>query len=165
MKNQKGITLVALVVTIVVLLILAGITIALVLNPENSIFGKAKDAKTETHDANVREAVAVAISGAQIEYYDTTSHSAFAEADRASKSAAATKANSLITTELTASGMTEVTSSLTTFIKVDAPAEGATAETSTIAGTINLKFNGTSYKVTVDYTQPTNVEKVKVEVQ
>ena len=33
MKNQKGITLVALVITIVVLLILAGVTISMVMGP------------------------------------------------------------------------------------------------------------------------------------
>lgn len=43
--NEKGITLIALVVTIVVLLILAGISINLVLG-ENGIIKKAKEAKT-----------------------------------------------------------------------------------------------------------------------
>ena len=41
MKNQKGITLIALVVTIVVLLILAGITITYVMS-EGGIFNTAK---------------------------------------------------------------------------------------------------------------------------
>ena len=43
MKKNKGITLVALVVTIVVLLILAGVSINLVLG-NNGIIAKAKDA-------------------------------------------------------------------------------------------------------------------------
>lgn len=43
--NEKGITLIALVVTIVVLLILAGISINLMLG-ENGIIKKAKEAKT-----------------------------------------------------------------------------------------------------------------------
>ncbi len=47
MKNQKGITLIALVVTIVVLLILAGITIVYVLQ-DGSIFQTAKDSAVET---------------------------------------------------------------------------------------------------------------------
>ena len=42
-KGQSGITLVALVVTIVVLLILAGITIALVF-AQNGVVGKAQEA-------------------------------------------------------------------------------------------------------------------------
>ena len=45
MKKNKGITLVALVVTIVVLLILAGVSINLVLG-NNGIIAKAKDAET-----------------------------------------------------------------------------------------------------------------------
>ena len=42
LKKQKGITLIALVVTIVVLLILAGVTISLLLD-ENGIITKSKD--------------------------------------------------------------------------------------------------------------------------
>ena len=49
MKNNKGITLVALVVTIVVLLILAGVSINLVLG-DNGIVKKAQDAKTKTEE-------------------------------------------------------------------------------------------------------------------
>ena len=44
LKKQKGITLIALVVTIVVLLILAGVTISLLLD-ENGIIAKSKDAR------------------------------------------------------------------------------------------------------------------------
>ena len=51
MKNNKGITLVALVVTIVVLLILAGVSINLVLG-NNGIIAKAKDAKTKSTEAS-----------------------------------------------------------------------------------------------------------------
>lgn len=47
-KKENGITLVALVVTIVVLLILAGVSISLVLG-NNGIIKKAKDAKTQTN--------------------------------------------------------------------------------------------------------------------
>ena len=46
-KKEKGITLVALVVTIVVLLILAGVSINLVLG-ENGLINKAKEAKIRT---------------------------------------------------------------------------------------------------------------------
>ena len=51
MKNNKGITLVALVVTIVVLLILAGVSINLVLG-DNGIVKKAQDAKIKSADAS-----------------------------------------------------------------------------------------------------------------
>ena len=46
-KDEKGITLVALVVTIVVLIILAGITLTLVLG-QNGIVNKAKEARDKT---------------------------------------------------------------------------------------------------------------------
>ncbi len=51
LKNIKGITLVALVVTIVVLLILAGVSINLVLG-NNGIIAKAKDAETKSAEAS-----------------------------------------------------------------------------------------------------------------
>lgn len=48
LRNQKGITLVALVVTIVVLIILATITISVVMNTD--LLGRAEDARE--HQAN-----------------------------------------------------------------------------------------------------------------
>ena len=51
LEKQKGITLVALVVTIVVLLILAGVSINLVLG-DNGIVKKAQEAKTKPEEAS-----------------------------------------------------------------------------------------------------------------
>ena len=45
--NARGITLIALVITIIVLLILAGVTIA-ALSGDNGILTKAKEAKQKT---------------------------------------------------------------------------------------------------------------------
>ena len=56
MKNQKGITLIALVITIIVLLILAGVTIAM-LTGENGILTKAKTADTDTKNAEAAERI------------------------------------------------------------------------------------------------------------
>ena len=56
LKKQKGITLIALVVTIVVLLILAGVTISLLLD-ENGIIAKSKDARTETRVSQIEDEV------------------------------------------------------------------------------------------------------------
>ena len=53
MKNQKGITLVALVVTIVILLILAGISISTLTN--TGIFEKAKDAREKSEVAEKQQ--------------------------------------------------------------------------------------------------------------
>ena len=55
-KNKRGITLIALVVTIVVLLILAGVTISLLLD-ENGIIAKSKEARTETRVSQIEDEV------------------------------------------------------------------------------------------------------------
>ena len=54
LKNKnKGITLVALVITIIILLILAGISISALTN--TGIFGKAKEAKKKSEDATLEQ--------------------------------------------------------------------------------------------------------------
>lgn len=60
MKEQKGITLIALVITIIVLLILAGVSIAM-LTGENGILTKATTAKTKTIEAELKEQVSLAL--------------------------------------------------------------------------------------------------------
>ena len=56
LQTQKGITLLVLVITIIVLLILAGITIG-ALTGENGIINNTKNAKEETEIANEKEIV------------------------------------------------------------------------------------------------------------
>ena len=56
LKNKKGITLIALVVTIVVLLILAGVTISLLLD-ENGIIAKSKDARNANRAGAIKEEI------------------------------------------------------------------------------------------------------------
>ena len=53
LKNSKAITLVALVITIVILLIFAGISISALTN--TGIFQKAKDAKSASENAERQE--------------------------------------------------------------------------------------------------------------
>ena len=53
LKKQKGITLVALIITIIILLILAGISIASL--TQTGLFKKAKEAKQNTLDAQLKE--------------------------------------------------------------------------------------------------------------
>ncbi len=64
MRNDftKGITLIALVITIIVLLILAGLTIA-TLTGENGILGKATEASNKTEEKNAEEEVKIAVMG------------------------------------------------------------------------------------------------------
>ena len=54
MRNQKGITLIALVITIIVLLILAGVTIAM-LSGDNGILGRATTTKEANAESTARE--------------------------------------------------------------------------------------------------------------
>ena len=61
MTNNKGITLIALVITIIVLLILAGVSIAM-LTGQNGILTRAGTATDETLKAEAEEAVKLAIS-------------------------------------------------------------------------------------------------------
>ena len=60
LKATKGITLIALVITIIVLLILAAVSIA-TLTGENGILSKANTAKTETEKAGAKEKVQMAV--------------------------------------------------------------------------------------------------------
>ena len=53
-RKEKGITLIALVITIIVLLILAGVSIAM-LTGENGILTQAQKAKEETENAQAEE--------------------------------------------------------------------------------------------------------------
>ena len=62
LKERNGITLIALVITVIVLLILAGVTIA-TLTGDNGILGKANDAKTQTEQAKEDENLKIAIAG------------------------------------------------------------------------------------------------------
>ena len=62
LKESKGITLIALVITIIVLLILAGVAIA-TLTGDNGILKKAGDAKTQTEQAKEDENLKIAIAG------------------------------------------------------------------------------------------------------
>ncbi len=58
-RLQKGITLIALVITIIVLLILAGVSIA-TLTGDNGILTKAQTAKAETEKASEEEQLQLA---------------------------------------------------------------------------------------------------------
>ena len=70
-NGQNGITLIALVVTIVVLLILAGITITFVLS-DGGIFSTAKKAASQTEIATVSEYTNNALASIYASYYDST---------------------------------------------------------------------------------------------
>ena len=70
LKTNKGITLIALVITIIVLLILAGVSIAM-LTGENGILTQAQKAGEQTDIGKEKEAIALAYNGAVTEKQDT----------------------------------------------------------------------------------------------
>ena len=68
LNKNTGITLIALVVTIIVLLILAGISISM-LTGQNGIINRTAEAKEKTNDANDLEYLQVKAYEAMTEYY------------------------------------------------------------------------------------------------
>ena len=69
MKNNKGITLIALVITIIVLLILAGVSIALVTG-DNGLLKQATRAGAETQVAEAKEMAIMDVSELVAQYYE-----------------------------------------------------------------------------------------------
>ncbi len=68
LKENKGVTLVALVITIIVLLILAGVTLSMVVG-NNGLFKKAKDSDAAMAAATAVEKVSLAVADAQADSY------------------------------------------------------------------------------------------------
>lgn len=77
-KRQKGITLIALVITIVVMLILAGVTLSTVVG-NNGILNRAKVALKKTKASTVQEAVEMATASAQIQFLTEKNEKTFYE--------------------------------------------------------------------------------------
>ena len=69
LKNSKGITLIALVITIIVLLILAGVSIALVTG-DNGLLKQATRAGAETQVAEAREMAIMDVNALIAQYYE-----------------------------------------------------------------------------------------------
>ena len=122
-KGQGGITLVALVVTIVVLLILAGITIALVF-AQNGVVGKAQEAARESNKGTIADNIQGYIISRQMD-------------------AIQTNADQDITTDLksalTAAGITNSGEGTVT-VKADTSVK--------VTGTITFTLGGQSYNFT-----------------
>ena len=64
-KSAKGITLLALVVTIIILLILAGVTIAILMG-DNGLINRTNDAKIATEIASIKEEIQADILSEQV---------------------------------------------------------------------------------------------------
>ena len=121
-KGQGGITLVALVVTIVVLLILAGITIALVF-AQNGVVGKAQEAAASSNKGTIADNIQGYIVSRQMDAIQTGTEPGNVTED--------------MTTKLQAAGITVTASSNTISIAADT--------TVTISGDITFELNGQTY--------------------
>lgn len=69
-RKDYGITLIALVITVIILLILAGIAIAS-LTGENGLITRAQEARTKTDKAQEREGVEIAVASSRMEDVNT----------------------------------------------------------------------------------------------
>ena len=69
MRNNKGITLIALVITIIVLLVLAGVSIAMVTG-QNGILNQASRAGAQTQVAEAKEMAGMDLSAKVAEFYE-----------------------------------------------------------------------------------------------
>ena len=68
-KNEKGITLISLVITIIIMLILAGVVITLAIG-NNGLIGKAKEAKEKTNKQTAIEQINLKITNSIIKKYE-----------------------------------------------------------------------------------------------
>ena len=75
LKEQKGITLVALIITIIVMLILAGVSISLVVG-ENGVLTQAEDSKMAVVEGALRDAIGMASGEIVAAYYGTSADKA-----------------------------------------------------------------------------------------
>lgn len=132
-REQKGITLVALVITIIVLLILAGVTIAALSGP-NGILSNAVKSNEETAKSQAKEAVSMAVSEVLTDYYvnQTTATGAEADLSKATVEAAITKNYPNFKSPT-----------------VTMPARGSNA------GTVTMVINGIKVSVAFTVTEPT----------
>jgi len=72
LRNEKGITLIALVLTIIILLILAAISFNALVG-ENGILGNAMNAKIRQEDAGAKEELQMAWSARMSKFYEAVS--------------------------------------------------------------------------------------------
>ena len=116
MKGQKGITLVALVITIIVMLILAGVTISIILN--GGLFQQATEASDQTSNATVDDAITSALGEVIAIHYGTARYADSAAAGEAFAAAVAKSAEAGTVSTTVGTGTVTVTATKTDHKKV-----------------------------------------------
>lgn len=149
LKGQKGVTLVALVITIIVLLILAGVSISLVMG-ENGVLTQAQGAVVAQKIGGAREKVESAVAAMEMKYKtDWAKNTSAARVDTYKGDPAETTLVAF-KTELTANGLEVAT----------APAAGDAASGN--AGTIPPEVLGADQ--TIYFTSGTDSFKVTMNI-
>lgn len=133
MRNQKGITLIALIVTIIVLIIIAGISIA-TLTADNGILRQVDSAKVAQIEGTANEEVRLSLSALRI---------AIAEAQAKDNSYVAAKWAGKIQSELVS--MLQADSQLEK-AKWAANGTAATDNTAATESTFEIVYTGDDYK-------------------
>ena len=143
MKNQKGITLIALVITIIVLLILAGVSIAM-LTGKNGILTRASQSSEASLWGEVDEAVKLGVAEIVTNDMDPTY-----------KSGGEDDVGDSVTIDNVAKAITQNNANLTATVdggSIDSPIEGGNIEVTVAAGTSGnpVKVTWKSYSWEID---------------
>lgn len=165
MKNQRGVTLIALVVTIIVLIIIAGIAIAALMG-DNGVIKRSKEAKKEQIVGEVKDEIVLAVASAKmLAEQKTVENSGFS----ASKDLKGSNSANLIIADLreelpTTKGYTLVVGGTETAATVAVTYQTAAYKSATnisdaaITVTITVtgnKFEVGTYETNAHYTPPT----------
>lgn len=156
MKNQKGITLIALVVTIIVLLILAGITIAM-LTGDNGIITRTNDSKMSQIEGQVKEEVNLAVQSAKIfamqKSVESTSGNWYANMniDKRSQALIEADTNNLGNNHVANSDIIAVLREDLTTGSGYTAITGTNAEDANTAASITITYTTDSYKAATNY--------------
>jgi hypothetical protein len=131
-KGQKGVTLVALVVTIIVLLILAGVSISMVVG-QNGILTRTRGSVNNQNAASAKEKLTMACSATEMAFQQE-----WAANQSLTRSTYYYDANGGVQKELTNNGCTDVTIPAGLVVAQDTYASAAGID-------ITFKVNGTLY--------------------
>ena len=131
MKKQEGITLIALVITIIVLLILAGVTIAM-LAGDNGILTRATSSRAQSALGDAKDKVSMLITEEVSHHYEEKYVNSNTSLKDVTATAAAGEVLSGITTDsLKVSGVTVKSATTTKIILV------YSADNTAVTGTLN----------------------------